>query len=336
MSTVNSKRAHSALSAPAEDSRIYLSARKLIALRAHARGFVLNPSQFIQNQYVGRHPSKQRGRGLNFEELSHYRIGDDTRTMDWKVTNRTGKPHVRVYTEERERPVMLACDQRVAMFFGSQHKMKSVVAAEVLSLLAWRQFALGDAIASLLFNDTNMLEFSPQRSSSALLEVFQQLSIMNRSLSCKTDPLDPLASQASLNKALHHLMRLCPRNNLIVLISDLQGYNDDSETLVKSLAIHNDVFVLHAIDAAEKDLPASHSLIAGNGELQIAVGCDEPSLRDNYRLQAQQWLSTLAAQFRRSGVGYYALNTVQASEQQLRQALPEASNVVRKQHSSFS
>ena len=310
--------------------------RQLIALRAHARGFVLNPRQFIQNQYVGRHPSKQRGRGLNFEELSHYRIGDDTRTMDWKVTNRTGKPHVRVYTEERERPVMLACDQRAAMFFGSQHKMKSVVAAELLSLLAWRQFALGDAIASLLFNDTDLLEFSPQRSNTALLDIFQQLSSMNQALSCQTPTVLPLAKQESLNKALHHLVRLCPRNNLIVLISDLQGYNEAAETLIKSLAIHNDVVVLHVIDAAEKELPASQPLIAGNGELQIAVDCDEPSLRNSYRHQAQQGFDTLTVQCRRSGVGYLALDTVQASEQQLRRALPETSKAARKQQSSVS
>ena len=71
-----------------------------------------------------------RGRGLNFEELRHYRPGDDIRAMDWKVTQRTGKPHIKVFTEERERNVYLAIDQRMTMFFGSSHKMKSVIAAE--------------------------------------------------------------------------------------------------------------------------------------------------------------------------------------------------------------
>jgi uncharacterized protein (DUF58 family) len=52
---------------------------------------------------------------LDFDELRHYRPGDDIRTMDWRVTNRTGKPHVRVYTEERDRPVIAVVDQRLPM-----------------------------------------------------------------------------------------------------------------------------------------------------------------------------------------------------------------------------
>jgi uncharacterized protein (DUF58 family) len=75
---------------------------------------------------------------LNFEELRHYLPGDEIRTLDWKVTNRTGKPHVRVYSEEKERPVLLVVDQRINMFFGSQVKMKSVLAAELAALSAWR------------------------------------------------------------------------------------------------------------------------------------------------------------------------------------------------------
>ena len=58
--------------------------------------------------------------GLNFEELRGYLPGDDIRAIDWKVTARTGEPHVRVYTEERDRPAMLVVDQRLSMFFGTR------------------------------------------------------------------------------------------------------------------------------------------------------------------------------------------------------------------------
>jgi len=40
--------------------------------------------------------------------------------MDWQVTAHTRKPQVRVYTEERDRPVLLVADQRLGMFFGSR------------------------------------------------------------------------------------------------------------------------------------------------------------------------------------------------------------------------
>ena len=79
---------------------------------------------------AGRHASRLRGRGLNFEELRAYLPGDDIRTLDWKVTARTREPHVRVYTEERDRSVWLVVDQRISMFFGSRVKMKATAAAE--------------------------------------------------------------------------------------------------------------------------------------------------------------------------------------------------------------
>jgi uncharacterized protein (DUF58 family) len=93
---------------------------QLRALEFRARGFSFLPRQPARSVLTGRHSSRLRGRGLNFEELRHYQPGDDIRSLDWKVTRRTGKPHVRVYTEERERSVLLLVDQRVSMFFGSQ------------------------------------------------------------------------------------------------------------------------------------------------------------------------------------------------------------------------
>ena len=86
---------------------IYVDVAELAKLRHDARGFSFLPKQPIHSLLSGRRRSRLRGRGLDFEELRHYRPGDDIRSMDWRVTNRTGKPHVRVYTEERDRPVIL-------------------------------------------------------------------------------------------------------------------------------------------------------------------------------------------------------------------------------------
>ena len=70
-----------------------------------------------------------------------------------KVTKRTGKPYIRVYTEERERNIYLLIDQRTGMFFGSTHKMKSVVAAEIAALMAWRITYTGDRIGAIIFGE---------------------------------------------------------------------------------------------------------------------------------------------------------------------------------------
>ena len=92
----------------------------------------------VQSLLAGRQASRLRGRGLDFEELRQYQFGDDVRRIDWKATNRTGKTQLRVYTEERERAVLLIVDQRLKMFFGSRRNMKSVTAAQAAAIAAWR------------------------------------------------------------------------------------------------------------------------------------------------------------------------------------------------------
>ena len=130
------------------DTGAYTTLADLARLRYDARGFSYLPGQPVQSLLSGRKRSRLRGRGLDFDELRHYRPGDDIRTMDWRVTNRTGKPHVRVYTEERDRPVMAIVDQRLPMFFGSRVRMKSVAAAEMAALTAWRVLDVGDRIGA--------------------------------------------------------------------------------------------------------------------------------------------------------------------------------------------
>ena len=103
-----------------DDPRIHVDADHLLKLGPKSRAISLLPRQPARSILNGRHASRLRGRGLNFEELRNYLPGDDIRTIDWKVTARTGKPHVRVYTEERDRPALLLVDQRVSMFFGTR------------------------------------------------------------------------------------------------------------------------------------------------------------------------------------------------------------------------
>src|SRR5215510_13666835 len=137
---------------------VYADVAGLVALQHHARGFSLLPRQPIQSLLAGRHASRLRGRGLNFEEIRRYQLGDDIRQIDWKATARTRKTHSRIYTEERERTTLLLVDQRITMFFGSVRNMKSVTAAETAALAAWRVLAQQDRVGALVFSDTDVAE----------------------------------------------------------------------------------------------------------------------------------------------------------------------------------
>ena len=96
---------------------------------------------------AGPNKSNFRGRGIEFEEVRSYQPGDDIRGIDWRVTARTGSAHTKLFREERERPVLVAVDQRSSMFFGSSHCFKSVLAAQLAGLLAWSALEAGDRVA---------------------------------------------------------------------------------------------------------------------------------------------------------------------------------------------
>src|SRR5499433_3744464 len=149
---------------------IYVDLESLIALEHGARGVSFKPRQPVRSLLSGRYASRLRGRGLNFEEIRDYRPGDDVRSIDWKVTARLQSPHVRVFNEERDRQGLLVVDQRLSMFFGSRRAMKSVSAAEIAAVVAWRILNVGDRVGGIVFNDGDIDDVRPQRSRRTVLQ----------------------------------------------------------------------------------------------------------------------------------------------------------------------
>src|SRR5262245_40511992 len=208
---------------------VYATLDDLVRLRHRATGFSFLPRQPVHSLLAGRHASKLRGRGLNFEEIRAYLPGDDIRQIDWKVTARTRKPHARIYTEERERPVILVVDQRLGMFFGSRERMKSVTAAEVAALGAWRTIAVKDRIGAVVFNDSEICEVRPQRTRANVMRILQHVVEMNQRLRADSD-LAPRPDM--LNAALKRARLLSPHDGLVVVITDGAGENQETSQLV--------------------------------------------------------------------------------------------------------
>src|SRR6201990_148806 len=170
--------------AEAEDKMpgVYIDLDGRIPLDYRDRSVSFLPRQPVHSLLSGRFASRMRGRGLNFEEIRDYRPGDDIRSIDWKVTARLQKPHVRVFDEERDRQALLVVDQRLSMFFGSRRSMKSVTAAEAAGIAAWRVLRAGDRVGAIVFNDSEITEFRPQRSRSTVLQILTAIVKDNRAL----------------------------------------------------------------------------------------------------------------------------------------------------------
>lgn len=255
---------------------VYVSLDELIRLQFKARGFTFLPRQPIHSILAGRHASRMRGRGLNFEEIRGYLPGDDPRTIDWKVTARTRKPHVRVYTEERDRPAILVVDQRLEMFFGSKTAMKSVVAARVAALGAWRVFSVGDRIGAVIFNDSNAVEYRPHRSRRAVLQILGTLVEMNGALGVDAG-LE--SNPGMLNRALDGVVRKAKHDHLVVIISDFDGLDAETRRLMTLLAQHNDVIAVPVFDPLSKRFPEQGRLVVSDGELQLELDTAKGSVR---------------------------------------------------------
>ncbi len=302
------------------DNQVYASLDYLHSLQYEARGFSFLPRQPVHSILVGRHASKLRGRGLNFEELRHYRIGDDIRTMDWKVTNRTRKPHVRVYTEERERPVMLLIDQRQSMFFGSVRRMKSVVAADVAALAAWRVLSVGDRVGALVFNDDTIQEIKPRRSRATVMQILQSTLDMNHLLASGREQY---RGSVQLNRCLREAERLCGHDYLLVLISDMAGWDDDTVKRIKRLSRHNDIIAAQIYDPLERQLP-SDQLVVSDGALQIEVDARQASLQQQFTEDFISGVEFLQRELKKYLVPIIPIDTIDPAQLQIRHAIGDA------------
>ncbi|OBT07950.1 MoxR protein [Vibrio sp. UCD-FRSSP16_10] len=300
------------------DPDIYTDLKALRLLKYKATGFDFLPPQPVNSQLTGRHVSKLRGRGLNFEEMRHYQVGDDIRTMDWKVTMRTGKPHVKIFSEERERNVYLLVDQRTNMFFGSTGKMKSVIAAEIAALIAWKVTGSTDRVGAIIFNDQTAVPIAPQRSANHVLKILNEIVIKNQQLK----PQLAKESQGnSFSKLFHQAKRLIKHDALVILITDGYGYSQQSEQQIKTLCQHNDVILCHVTDPLEHNLAQVDQMVLSDGNMQLSITGAQTQLRKSFADDVRQTLNDFSRVAKKYRIPIIDITTVQPADKQLRKAL---------------
>ncbi|MEM9220939.1 MAG: DUF58 domain-containing protein [Pseudomonadota bacterium] len=303
---------------PTVDPRVSVTLEHLRALEGQARGLSFLPRQPARSVLNGRHASRLRGRGLNFEELRDYLPGDDIRAIDWKVTARTGRPHVRVMTEERDRPALIVVDQRMSMFFGSTLHMKSVTAAEAAAFAAFRILAQGDRVGGIVFGDATLAEIRPQRSRPALNRFLTALSDANGRLRADAPAVDPIG----LTRVLRAVARIAPRNHLIIVLSDFDGIDDETERVVSGLGRRNDLILVTVTDPMAADLPKGMRVVVSDGELQADIDTDAPGPRRGLAaLLAKGRLAQVLDWQRRFGVPILPLSAGEETLLQMRRLM---------------
>lgn len=234
------------LSVPPATAGVRVSLRELLALRGDARRLDLAPRGKILATRSGGHLSRFRGRGMEFDEARIYQPGDDPRNMDWRVTARAGRPHVKLFREERERPLWLLVDQGPSMRFGTRVAFKSVIAAQAAALLAWAAVDRGDRVGGLIFDEQGRFEQKPAARTHGLLPLLQALAM---------GPSRRPAGLADLSTAAELLVPLTRPGSLIFVLSDFAGLTAERVGWLARLGRASEVVLIHVQDPLEEQAP---------------------------------------------------------------------------------
>jgi uncharacterized protein (DUF58 family) len=263
----------------ATSSGTEVSLTDLISLRAEAQRLDISPRGKVLATKSGGHLSRFRGRGMEFDESRVYQPGDDVRNMDWRVTARAGTPHVKLFREERERPVWLLADLGPAMRFGTRVAFKSVIAARAAALLAWAAADKGDRVGGLVFDEARHFEQRPAARTRGLLPLLDALAELSIPA---TDPATPSKQPSrsdsdnpqsairnpqlpqrrpksqgyvSLSAAAEHTTHLVRPGSLIFLLSDFAGLGRQDGAWLARLGSGSEVVLVQIYDPLETAAP---------------------------------------------------------------------------------
>lgn len=278
---------------------LFVTLSDLIALQRYAQTVKYPPEGYSMRP--GQHKSKLRGRGMDFAEARNYQAGDEIRHMEWRVTARTGRPHVKVYQEERERPVVILTDFNSSMYFGTRIAFKSVVAARLAAVLAWTAAKQGDRVGGFLFSAQTHHEFTPRSRQTGVLPLLASLSQYTQHDGVNSvNSSDP----RSFSHALLRMRRVAKPGSILVLISDFYHIDEDTEQHLSRLRSHNDVLAYHICDPLELAPPPPQQYAMTDGQHELLVDTTLDSVRFGYQFYCEQRISSLRAQLKRLQIQY--------------------------------
>jgi uncharacterized protein (DUF58 family) len=273
----------------------------LLELRHQARTIGLSAHHLVNSRLSGLYASVFRGNGMDFEEVREYREGDDIRLMDWRVTARTGTPHMKVFREERERSVMLAIDAGPNMQFGTRGTFKSVQAARVASLVGWSANRHQDRVGALIYGDGPVQHFRVSRHQQGIWRVLRALTEQGRAKS--TD-------HNALLEAMTRMRRVSPPGALIFFIGDMNRDLTEFELGLAALRDKHEVVLVAVDDPADWEIPEMGRVtFTGADGRRMAVDTTSVEGRRRYREAWQARRKSLEDYARRVAIDLIAVRT---------------------------
>lgn len=255
----------------------------------------------VNASFAGQYESVFKGRGMEFDEVREYMPGDDVRSIDWNVTARTGKAHIKTFKEERELTVMFLVDLSASGDFGSRERFKNELAAEFCAVLAFAAIRNNDKVGLIIFTDQIEHFIPPQKGPTHVLRLIRELitfEIPNR--------------KTNIPMAADHLARVITKRATVFVVSDF--LTEDTQKLKKSLSLLNkkhDVIAASVSDPAEVNLPKAGLVDLYDAETGniLTVDTSSKSFRKNYHTANTLRQNKLTELFRSIGVDEIKIST---------------------------
>lgn len=230
--------------------------------------------------FAGKYHTAFKGRGMSFAEVREYRIGDDVRDIDWNVTARSRKPHIKVYEEERELTMMLMVDVSGSRMFGTTDFLKKNIVTELAAVLAFSASQTGDKVGCIFFSDKVEKFIPPKKGRSHILAIIRELV-----------GFVPESNGTAISEAVRYLTGVNKKRCTAFLLSDFLNSKRDDEALDDALKIasaRHDIIALKVSDPREREMPDVGIVELQDAETARKVWVDTASqaVRDHY---AERW-----------------------------------------------
>ncbi len=230
--------------------------------------------------FAGKYHTAFRGRGMSFSEVREYRAGDDVRDIDWNVTARSSKPHIKIYEEERELTMMLMVDVSGSRMFGSAERTKKNIITEIAAVLAFSATQNNDKVGCIFFSDKVEKFIPPKKGKSHILMIIRELI-----------GFEPESQGTRISEAVRYLTNVSKKRCTAFLLSDFMTAPRDKEALEDALKIagsKHDIVGVRIYDKREAELPDVGIIELQDAETGRKVWVDSSSrrVREHY---AESW-----------------------------------------------
>ena len=267
----------SSLGEKQETSGLFVEVSELLALKqktAYLKGF---NTKYSTGAMAGDIKSAFKGRGMEMEESRAYIFGDDIRDIDWRISARKQQPYTKIYTEERDREVMLLIDMTSSMVFGTRKELKSVTAAKIASLLGWRALENKDRVGGAIVKNNEFMRFKPNNQLGHFASVCAKIANASKEIL-----QDSNLEHKTMIDALQWIDINLQSRAVVFVVSDFHNFDEELQRKLAVIARKSYLYLVHVSDILEEYAPKAGEYMVESGDKKLVFDSGSKLFQKEY------------------------------------------------------